>query len=290
MYYFPGGSSRMALYRDILTLLMTRWMFQRLVFHLQAGGVSEHLARQPRWLRSSYLLVCGKPDLVIELFDSGSRDGECLKARKNVVIPNGLKDECLQRVPGQRVENSLPVILFAGALLESKGVMILLEACVRLKQKGIPFRLDIMGDVAGAEFHDRIREYVAANGIAKSVSFLGLRTGDEKIRTYMNSDIFCFPSFYEAEGVPLVVIEAMQFCLPTVATRWRGIPSLVQDGETGYLVPPQDVPALADALVPLLADVDRRRAMGNKARQRYLEEFTIERWRDRIEQAIQGLV
>ncbi len=286
LYYVPGGPSRMPVYRDIIILLATRWMFQRLVFHIHACGISEYLDQQPRWLRSAYLLACGRPYLVIELSDFGPQDAQYLKAQKRVVIPNGLKDEFPACSVVASHENSEPVILFVGALMETKGIMVLLEASAILKQAGIPFRLDIVGETTDRLFYDRMNEYVAAHGLTGSVCFLGLRTGNEKNMTYLNSDVFCFPSFYPAEGMPLVVIEAMQFRLPVVATAWRGIQQLVKNNETGYLVPANDARMVAEKLAGLLTNRDVRRTMGEKARQYYLREFTDLKWRERMNAAL----
>jgi glycosyltransferase involved in cell wall biosynthesis len=98
--------------------------------------------------------------------------------------------------------------------------------------------------------------------------------------------VFCLPSYYEREGMPLVVLEAMQFSLPIVATRWRGIPSMVTDGETGFLVPVHDATATADSLERLLRDSDLRRALGRAARTVFEREFTLEIFTARMERAL----
>ena len=89
------------------------------------------------------------------------------------------------------------------------------------------------------------------------------------------ADVFCLPSIYE--GLPLAILEAMAAGLPVVATAVSGNPEAVEDGVTGLLVPPESATALADALITLLADPERRRAMGEAARARVAERFSIDR-------------
>ena len=72
--------------------------------------------------------------------------------------------------------------------------------------------------------------------------FLGTRTGTRQGRCFLDSDVFCYPTHFESETFGLVLLEAMQFELPIVATRWRGVPSSVEDGENGFLVPVRDPP------------------------------------------------
>ena len=107
--------------------------------------------------------------------------------------------------------------------------------------------------------------------------------GDEKAERFGASDIFCYPSHFPAESFGLGVVEAMQFSLPVVATRWRGIPSVVADGESGILVPVRDQSRLEAALGILLEQPELRHRMGSHGRELYLERFTEGRYRREME-------
>jgi glycosyltransferase involved in cell wall biosynthesis len=100
--------------------------------------------------------------------------------------------------------------------------------------------------------------------------FAGYR--DDVAALLAGCDVFCLPSL--AEGLPLVVLEAMLQARPVVATPVGGTAELVVDGETGVLVPPGDAGALAHALSDLLADPARARRMGDAGRARVLAEFS----------------
>jgi glycosyltransferase involved in cell wall biosynthesis len=107
------------------------------------------------------------------------------------------------------------------------------------------------------------RERVAAAGLAARVRILGPRA--DSVDLLALSDVVVLPSV-AAEGLPIVLLEALALGKPVVATRVGGIPEVIQDGETGLLVPPGDPPALADAISALLADPTRAAAMAARGR------------------------
>jgi glycosyltransferase involved in cell wall biosynthesis len=181
------------------------------------------------------------------------------------------------------------VLLYAGVLRESKGLLVLVEACRLLRERGIDFRLRLMGGPESAEFTERLRAAIAAAGLGERTVLLGTRTGESKHECFRTSDVFCYPTHFESETFGLVVAEAMQFSLPVVATRWRGVPQVVADGESGLLVPVRDPRAFADALESLLRAPDRARDMGRRGRQIYLERFTVERYRSDMARALRSL-
>jgi glycosyltransferase involved in cell wall biosynthesis len=171
-------------------------------------------------------------------------------------------------------------------LCESKGLLVLLEACAILKKHGVAFRLDLVGAPQPAEFARVLAETVDAYGLADEVAFRGVRSGEEKWRIYGDASVFCFPTFFESETFPVVLLEAMQFGLPVVATSWRGIPSIVEDGRTGFLVPHHDAASMADRIETLIGRPDLAADMGRKGRERFLRHFTIDAFRRAMESVI----
>jgi glycosyltransferase involved in cell wall biosynthesis len=177
-------------------------------------------------------------------------------------------------------------VLFVGVLRESKGVLDLVDACAKLRADGVAFELHLMGECQPPAFGDVIAQRAREADIADAVVMVGRRTGEDKWGEYLRADVFCFPTFFEYETFSLVVLEAMQFELPVVATSWRGVKDIVRHGETGYLVPVHDPSEVANRLAQLLADAGLRRSMGSAGRRRYLENFTDEHYRRGLEAAI----
>lgn len=291
LYYPPAGPNLVPICRDIAILLATRWMFDGVIFHFHASGLSEAYARLPTPLRPLYRLAYRRAHAAIRLSDLAADDPGRLKALTSYVVPNGVPDHASARPSrsGRTPGEGPPRLLYVGVLCESKGLLVLLEACATLKKHGIPFRLDLVGAPQPADFARVLTETVDAHGLAGEVEFRGVRSGEEKWRIYGEATVFCFPTFFESETFPVVLLEAMQFELPVVATSWRGIPSIVEDGHTGLLVPDHDAGSMADRIETLLGSPDLAADMGRRGRERFLRHFTIEAFRHNMETVIESV-
>ena len=268
--------------RDIVFLLATRWMFRKLVFHFHAGGVSGYASELPSLLRPLFRAAYRKPDLAIRTAPQNPDDGAVFGAGRNVVVPNGVED-MRGKVPEHRAGGGEPLtILFTGVMTETKGVMVVLEAFDRVVKEGMDARLEMMGKWSSEAFQVRCAAFVRDHGLGDRVSFIGVLSGREKFERFAACDIFCFPSFYEAETFGLVLLEAMQFAKPVVSSIWRGIPSVVADGRSGYLVPIRQPEEVAARLLTL-RDPELRRSMGEEGRRIFELEFTLKAFHHNME-------
>ena len=111
--------------------------------------------------------------------------------------------------------------------------------------------------------------------------FTGIVDDDELLRSYQTCDVFVAPSRFESFG--LILLEAMRLAKPVIAGDAGGMREVVGQGGAGVLVPPGDVAALVQAIVSLLRDPLRRRAIGEAGRHRFEQRFTLERMTDGIE-------
>ncbi|MCW5900341.1 MAG: glycosyltransferase family 4 protein [Flavobacteriales bacterium] len=283
LYYPPAGPGRVPVLRDIALLLATRWLFRRTVFHFHASGVADHIGSMPGLWRGLARLAYARPTLAIRTAPQNPDDGQRFGARRSVVVPNGVPDRRGSVEEHSAVEGGTITILFTGVLIPSKGVEVLLDAFTRLVARGVDARLQLMGRWGDAAFERRCLDQMRQQGIADRVEILGVKHGTDKDHFFANCDIFCFPSFFESESFGLVLVEAMSFAKPVVATRWRGIPSVVEDGRNGILVPVSDAQALADALLRLCRDPRLRRALGDEGRRIFEKRFTLEAFHQAME-------
>ncbi len=159
-----------------------------------------------------------------------------------------------RRRHGQRV-------LFIGRLDAVKGVPVLLEAFAALRKGAPEARLSLVGD---GPHRAALEAQAAAAGLADTVRFTGYLTQEAVTAELAAHDILVLPSF--AEGVPVVLMEAMASRLPVIATRVGGVAELVEDGVSGFLVPPGDPATLAERLGRLLDDPELCRRMGAAGR------------------------
>jgi glycosyltransferase involved in cell wall biosynthesis len=146
-------------------------------------------------------------------------------------------------------------VLFIGRLDAVKGVPVLLEAFAALRAQAPGARLTLVGDGP----HRAALEAQAAS-LGGAVRFTGYLTQEAVAAELAAHDVLVLPSF--AEGVPVVLMEAMASRLPVIATRVGGVAELVEDGVNGFLVPPGDAATLAERLGRLIADPELCRRMG----------------------------
>ena len=169
-----------------------------------------------------------------------------------------------------------PAIVSIGRLIEKKGFSDLIEACRLLRERGINFRCEIIGE---GPLELALREQIAAAGLTSSVTLSGPLPQEEVGARLARSAIFALPCVTEAGGgvdnLPTVIMEAMAAALPVVSTTIGGVPEMVQDGITGFLLPEHQPGALADILSRLLCEPALRHSLGKAGRERATRLFAL---------------
>ncbi|MEW6171997.1 MAG: glycosyltransferase [Bacillota bacterium] len=155
-------------------------------------------------------------------------------------------------------------VLFAGVLTPLKGIHVLIDAFTRITENLPATQLWIVGRDENREYAMELREKVAAFGLADRIHFTGEVAQQELARYMARCRVFVLPSKSEALG--RVILEAMAAGKPVIASEVGGIPEMVQDGVTGFLVPPGDPDALADRLYRLLSHPEEAEEMGKRAK------------------------
>ena len=172
-------------------------------------------------------------------------------------------------------------LLVVGRLRIRKGVDVLLAAMPELLRCHPAARLLIAGD---GEHRAALERGAAALALGPAVSFLGKADAARVRRLLRGAAALVVPSIYE--GMPLVVLEAMEASVPVVASRVSGIPEVVDDGRTGWLVPPGEPASLAAALAAVLDDpaaAARRGAAGRRVlSERFRPMHAARRWREAV--------
>jgi len=161
------------------------------------------------------------------------------------------------------------VIGTAGRLVPVKDQATLIAALGLLKARGVDFTCVIAGD---GPLRTALLEQIENAGLSESIRLLGARADIDQVLAAL--DIFVLSSV--SEGMSNTILEAMATGLPVVATRVGGADELVEDGKSGLLVPSQDPARMADALAGLVADRQKRSAMGASGRERALSIFPFD--------------
>lgn len=160
-----------------------------------------------------------------------------------------------------------PRLLCVARLHEQKGLPVLIDAAELLAGQGVTFQLDIIGD---GPLRAELQQQIDERRLGDHVRLLGLRSGEEIRRELRNSRAFVLPSF--AEGLPVVIMEALAMQRPVISTYVAGIPELVEPGVSGWLVPAGNPAALAERMQEALtASVEQLETLGRAGAARVAE-------------------
>ena len=177
----------------------------------------------------------------------------------------------LQLPPGHRLVGLISY------LRSYKGHEYFIEAAARVLAREKHATFLIVGE--GPE-EARLRERIASLGLSSNVRMLGFR--DDLLNVFRSLDVFVIPSV-EGDTIPQVLMQALAMGLPVVSTTVGSIPDVVQDGQTGFVVPPRDADALAERIQVLLDDTALRADMGRRGRAFVEREYSLARMLDRLE-------
>ncbi len=161
-------------------------------------------------------------------------------------------------------------LLCVGRLTPAKGQAILLASVAQLKQQGIFVTLTLVG--MGPD-EQSLRQYAEQLGISGQVHFTGAVDQDHILDYYKAADMFVLPSF--AEGLPVVLMEAMAMEIPCITTAITGVPELIRSGLDGLLVPASDSEGLTQAILQLVQDPALRQQLGQAGRLRVLSDYDL---------------
>ena len=245
------------------------------------------------WQRHSYAAYCLLANRIIAVSEIVRRftvqHFPLIREDKIIVIHNGIDVDRFHSEAGSGqlrselgLSGSEVVIGFAGRLEDQKGVTYLLDAAHRLGEQHHNFTLIVLGDGSLAS---ALRDKAVALHLSNTL-FLGFRA--DAARYFSVFDIYALPSLYE--GLPLSVLEAMASECPVVASSVGGVPEVVEDGVTGFLVAPKKVDELVDRLQKLIQNEDLRIRLGKAGRERVVHHFSAASMVAKTEDVYKGLL
>ena len=193
--------------------------------------------------------------------------------RRIQLLPNGAPLDVIEAVEGGNSNPGLPpnYLLTAGHLIRRKGIDIVIASLQEAKQRGVHLYLVVAGD--GPE-RDALVRQAFEQGVSDQVRFLGNQTHEQVLRLMKSCLAFVLAS--RAEGMPLVIAEAMACGKAVIASKVDGVPEIVQDGTTGILVPPEDPGVLASGLIRLCSDATFRETLAKRGKEWACREYNWE--------------
>ena len=186
----------------------------------------------------------------------------------------------------ERAASATPLrILCVAALRGVKGHRFLFDACALLKERGVPFTCECVGD---GPLREDLSRRIRTLELGDCVSLSGTRPRDQVRARMLDADVVVLPSIQDAkgrrEGIPVTLMEAMLCEKPVISSRQSGIPELVEHGVHGLLVTPGDAEELSVALESMARSPEQRQRFGQAARERVLRDFHPDRSLDRLHQ------
>ncbi|MDO6739087.1 glycosyltransferase family 4 protein [Wenyingzhuangia sp. 2_MG-2023] len=264
-----------AFYKDVVIGFLLKLFGAQLVIHFHNKGVS---VNQHKKLDNFLYQKIFKNAKVVLLSQHLYQDISKYVIKEDVFYcPNGIPDLKLPLIDRRKQNNTSVSLLYLSNLIESKGVFILLKALAILKEKEIPFTCNFIGgegDINKNQFNAKLRSL----NLQEHVQYLGKKYGEDKHEYFSKADVFVFPTFYHNETFGLVNLEAMQYSLPVISTFEGGIPDVVVDGKTGFLIEQQNITQLAEKIIELSSNPEMCYQMGRDGRVRFQEKFTLERF------------
>lgn len=214
--------------------------------------------------------------------------GAELSGKPNYRIANPIADDFFSIEHPENTVNRHPLILWAGQISERKNVTELVQAFASVASRLPEARLMLIGGIADSRYFQRIQSIVVGKRLEGKIRITGHISQTELLQAYAQAAILVLPSIEETAA--MVLAQAMAGGKPVVATRVGGIPWMVEDGVTGYLVDVGDTKGMADRLVELLQDGTKRREMGQAARQVARQRFAADRVAEKTMQAYRDLL
>jgi len=287
--YVPISQNKLAYLRDGIAVILGKVFRTKVIIHLHGSYFLEFYEKSSSFYKKfiDFTMKSSAGTIVLGnnlryIFENWFSDNQIF------VLPNFVEDHIKSMNSQNNIYHNgkLLKLTYLGNIVESKGILQVINAVEELLENGNDILLQIIGKFGKDPFtgmqEDKIKNIIIdiVNKYPERIKYLGQIT-DIKTKFYVlknETDIFIFPSWYPVEGQPLVIIEAMQCGLPIISTKNCGaIEETVIEGYNGILVEKRNVKQLVNAIEVLIKNEQLRKRMGENSRKLYEENFTPEK-------------
>jgi glycosyltransferase involved in cell wall biosynthesis len=247
-------ASYTSFWEKIVYLFIAKALGRKVILHSHGGFFSEFYENSAGFAQYLIRITFNACDMVFVLSESWRTFFKTISPIRSIqIVPNGIHLEPFQNTKIPKTANSS--FLFVGRVGKPKGVYELLEAISLAKKGGLDCTVFLMG----AGELENVKKVSTQLNIADNVEILGPKYGKEKFEFYSKAWCFVLPS--HAEGMPITILEAFAAGLPVISTKVGSIPSVVKEGENGFLFKKQNVEQLHEVLLRIAKDEKLRSAM-----------------------------
>lgn len=268
--YYTPTSDGWGIYRDFLIVKLLEMQKQKIIFHMHNKGVNDY-SKKHFIARVAYKNIFRNAKVILLAKDLYQDIKKYVPDNRVYYCPNGMPVTNYEHFERTSINNPY-TFLFLSNMIEEKGVIDLLRACALIKEKNLSFKCNFVGRWSTVS-EERFTTIVRELGLCAHVNYLGAKYGADKVKILKKSDALVFPSHGETFG--LVLLEAMEYGMPCISTNVGGIPSVVDDKQTGFLIQVRDVDSLAEKMSYFIQNPESGLIMGQAGKRKFLEEFTL---------------
>jgi len=277
--YVTLSVTKIGFIKDSIIVLLGKLFRKKIIIHLHGKGIKNDYIKSTYLFKKYYEYVYSNT-YVIHLSNCLTYDTEQFSTVKNrFVLPNAIENVNVTKFKKKKTDKLQ--FLYLSNMIETKGVLVLVEAITKLREYHNNFIVTFVGKFSNENFREIFEQKIAVHHLEEIVNYIGPLYGHDKYQVYKNSDIFLFPT-YSKETFGIVNLEAMQFSLPVISTKVGAIPDIIEDNLTGFLVDEKDATALAQKMEIFILNPSLGEKMGAKGREKYLKKYTIERFENNL--------
>lgn len=292
--YLTSGQSLGGIIRDCCVVCIGKWFRVPVILHLHGGGHINVYLRYNLFVKKILKHFYQRVDVIIILSESLREQVSFIKDRSIIKeVYNSYSNDApqvqnIEEVYHHQQKESFLKLLYLSHVLPSKGLFDVLEALLIVKEKNIPFKFNFCGSIiseGGLSVND-IK--ILIDGYKKkfdnnTIVFHGFVSGSEKWDLLFKNDIFLLPTRFYAEGQPISIIEAMYAGCVVIATKYRGIPDLIEEKKNGFFVRSKDPKAIAERIIWLWENQNILKEMSIRNHEKAKKYFSPDRFLTQME-------
>ena len=250
------GASRGSFYRKYYYFFISKKIFnKKVIYHIHGGEFHLFIKESSKFLIKHINIMIYKSDIIIVLsdwwvdyFKNQFPDKKITKLDNSVPIQSFIN----RSSPSKKVS-----FLFLGLISKNKGCYEILDVAERLVQRKVDFEINLGGNGET----DKLCKIITEKNLNKYVNYLGWLTGDKKSEIFKQNNVYLLPS--KNEGLPVSILEAMSYGLPIISTKVGGIPEMIEENKSGFIIEPGDLNALEEKMMYFIENKDKINQMGN---------------------------
>jgi glycosyltransferase involved in cell wall biosynthesis len=250
------GASRGSFYRKYYYFFISKIIFnKKVIYHIHGGEFHIFIKESSEFLIKHINNIIYKSDKLIVLsewwvdyFKNKFPDKKITKLYNSVPIQSVIN----RSNPSKKIS-----FLFLGLISNNKGCYDILNVAEKLVNRKVDFEINIGGNGES----EKLCKIISEKNLSKVVNYLGWISGDKKNEIFQKSNVYLLPS--KNEGLPVSILEAMSFGLPVISTRVGGIPEMIEENKSGFIIEPGDLNALEEKMMYFIENKDKINQMGN---------------------------